>query len=71
VADCLGSDAAMRNFVVQLGVPVCRTAAPWWTWRSAILAVEFHIPWFQAFLWIHVDSVQKRILRVYNQILWL
>jgi hypothetical protein len=41
----------------------------WWTWRSAILTVEFHIPWFQALLWLHVDSIQKRILRAYNEIL--
>jgi hypothetical protein len=26
---------------------------------------------FVALLWLHVDSVQKRILRVYNQIIWL
>jgi hypothetical protein len=40
-------------------------------WWSAILAVEFHIPYFQALLWLHMDSVQKHILRVCNQILWL
>jgi hypothetical protein len=54
--------------VVQLGIPICRTAVPWWTWWSAILAVKFHIPWFQALLWLHVDSIQKRILRALNEI---
>jgi uncharacterized protein (DUF2236 family) len=69
VADCMGSDGALRNNVVQLGgVPICRTAAPRWTRWSAVLAIEFHIPWFQALLWLHVDYIQKRILRVYNQI---
>jgi hypothetical protein len=56
VVDCLGSDGAVRNHVVQLGVTICRTAVLWWTWWSAVLAVEFHIPWFQALLWLHVDS---------------
>jgi hypothetical protein len=46
---------------VQLDVLICRTAAPWWTWWSAVLAVEFHIPWFQALSWLHVDSIQKHI----------
>jgi hypothetical protein len=27
VADCLGSDGAVRNYVAQLGVPICRTTA--------------------------------------------
>jgi hypothetical protein len=71
VADCLGSEGAMRNYAVQLGVLICRTAALCWTWWSAILAVKFHIPRFQALLWLHVDSVQKPILRVYDEILWL
>jgi hypothetical protein len=57
VADCLGSDGAMRNHVVQLGVPICRSAALWWTHWSAILVVEFHIPWFQALLWLHVAGL--------------
>jgi hypothetical protein len=58
VADCLGSHGTMRNYAVQLGVLICRTTAPWWTWWSAILAgVKFHIPWFQALLWLHVDSI--------------
>jgi hypothetical protein len=61
VADCLGRDSAIRNHVVQLDVLIFRTAAPWWTWWSAVLAVEFHIPWFQALLWLHVDSIQKHI----------
>jgi hypothetical protein len=39
---------------------------PWWTWQSAILAVEFHIPQFQALLWLHVDSIKKRILKSQN-----
>ncbi len=63
VADWLGSDGDMRNYVVQLGVPICRTAALWWTWWSVIFKVEFHIPWCQALLWLHVDSVQKHIVR--------
>jgi hypothetical protein len=29
VADCLGSDSTMRNYVVQLGDPICRTAVLW------------------------------------------
>jgi hypothetical protein len=73
VADCLGCNGTMKNYVVQLDVPICRIAAPWWTWWSVILTVEFHIQWFQALLWLHMDSIQKCIqkciLRVYNQIL--
>jgi hypothetical protein len=30
VADCLGSDSAMRNYVVQLGVPICGTQMLAW-----------------------------------------
>jgi hypothetical protein len=44
---------------VQMGVPICRSEAPWWTWGSANLEVKFHIPWFQALVWLHVDSIQK------------
>ena len=38
-------DGAMRNHVVQLlGVPICRTAAPWWTWWSSVVMLNstFH-----------------------------
>jgi hypothetical protein len=69
VADCLGSDSTMRNYAVQLVVPIWRTAALWWTWQSAILTVEFHILWFQGLVLLHVDSIQNHILRVYNEIL--
>ncbi len=62
VADCGMIDGAMRNYVVQLGVPICRTALPWWTQRSSVLAVEFHIPWFQGLLWLHMDSIQTALL---------
>jgi hypothetical protein len=31
VADCLGSDSTMRNYVVQLDVLICRITLPWWT----------------------------------------
>ncbi len=71
VADCLGSDGTMRNNVVQLGVLICRTAVLWWTHWSAILAVKFHIPWSHALLWLYMDSIQKHVLMVYNQILRL
>jgi hypothetical protein len=70
VADCLGSDGAVRSYVVQLGVPICRTAAPWWTWWSAILAVKSQIPWFQAFLWLHMDSIQKHIIWLGLSLKW-
>jgi hypothetical protein len=68
VADLFGSDGAMRNVVVQLGIPICRTAGPWWTWWSPDLAVEFHIPWFQALVWLYVDSIQKHIKGLHNEI---
>jgi hypothetical protein len=60
VADCGMINGTMRNHVVQLGVPICRTAVLWWTWWSSFVIVEFHIPWFQALLWLHMDSIQKR-----------
>jgi hypothetical protein len=47
VVDCLGNDGAMRNVVVQLGVPICD------------LAVKFCIPQFQALAWLHVDYIQS------------
>jgi hypothetical protein len=49
------------SWVFQFAEPHCRdglddllfsTALMWWTWWSAILAVKFHIPWFQALLWL-------------------
>jgi hypothetical protein len=56
------------SYVVQLDVLICRTTAPWWTWRSSIVIVKFHIPWFQALVWLHVDSIQEHIIRVYKSI---
>jgi hypothetical protein len=35
------------------------------------LSNSSQIPLFQALLWLHMDSVQKHILRVYNQTLGL
>ena len=65
VADCLGSDGTMRNYVVQLGVPICRTAAPWWT---EICHSGCQIPhsMISSFGWLHVDCYQKHSLRIYG-----
>jgi hypothetical protein len=41
VADCLGSDVTMRNIVVQMGVPICRSEAPWSRTHNSANRVTF------------------------------
>jgi hypothetical protein len=61
VADCLGRDGAMRNYVVQLAVPNCRTTVHDGLDDLPFLLSNPHsmISSFVGCGWLNIDSIQS------------